>query len=760
MSTRHDRGDPGAAGPGSAARPGRHLGVDAAVLVLAVAAALTPLVPVFGARALAAPVAGGLAAGSALALVAARRRWSALVTSAAAVGAYLLLGGALAAPATTLAGVVPTLRTLGLLLTGAVSVWKQVLTLDPTLGGGNLLVAPFVLALGGALGAVSLAVRSPGAAAWRAVAVPAGVVVIALLLGTAEPVLAGPVGAVTATGLLLWAAWRRGGVEWRRVPAGLAVVALALGSGMAAGPWLGEQQPRFVLRERIVPPFDPDAQASPLAAFRKFVKEWRDTPLVTVRGLPEGTPVRLAVLDAYDGVVWDVAGSRAAEGSGAFRRVGDTITVSERGVPVTLELAVHHLPFVWLPTVGYAESFTMAGSSSADAVELAAALRYNDATGTAVLVGGVPDGTSWTLDAVVPEAVTAEDIGTAAVADTRLPELSGVPDAARLLAAEVAGTATSPVLIAQALEQGLSGRGWFSHGLTDQGEHPSLSGHGADRITTLLTAETMVGDQEQYASAMALMAREMGLPARVVMGFVAPPDAGAEVTFTGSDVSAWVEIEFAGHGWVPFTPTPERVLTADEERPQDDAEPQPQAVQPPPGPPDPVQVQDEDTEQAGLANDGELTAETPRPDLLVAAAVAVPVLVLAAPLLLVVAAKGRRRRRRRTRGDGTARMVGGWDEVLDHAFDLRLPVPARATRREIAAGLGESVGPEAARAVATLATSADAAVFGPGQAGEPEVARFWAAVDTAIGTLRAAVPRRRRLAARITTRSLRRPAGR
>ncbi len=756
MTTRRERRDPHRPGTTPRAR----VGVDAFVLVLAVGAALTPLVPVYGGRALVAPVVGGLVAGATLAVVAARRGWSALVTSAAAVGVHLLLGGALAAPATTLAGVVPTPRTLALLLTGSVSVWKQVLTLDPTLGGGNLLVAPFVLALGGSLGAVSLAVRSHGAAAGRAATVPAGVAIIALLLGTGESVLAGPVGAVTGTGLLLWAAWRRGAVEWRRVPAVLAVVALALGTGMAAGPWLGEQQPRFVLREHVVPPFDPDAQASPLAAFRRFVKEWRDTPLVTVRGLPEGTPVRLAVLDAYDGVVWDVAGSRAAEGSGAFRRVGDTITASERGVPVTLAFEVHHLPFVWLPTVGYATSFTMTGSSGGDAPELAADLRYNDATGTAVLVGGVPDGTTWTLDAVVPEAVTAEDIGTAAVADSRLPELSGVPESVRLLAAEVAGSATSPVLIAQALEQGLRGRGWFSHGLTEQGEHPSLSGHGADRITTLLTAEIMVGDQEQYASAMALMARGMGLPARVVMGFVAPPGVGPEVTFTGSDVSAWVEIEFAGHGWVPFSPTPERILTADEQRPQDDAEPQPQAVQPPPGPPDPVQVQDEDTEQAGLANDGQLTAEDPGSGLVVVAAVGLPLLLVAGPLLLVLATKGRRRRRRRTRGNGVDRVVGGWDEVLDHALDLRRPPPARATRSEIAADLGEAFSPDVASVVATLAARADAAVFGPDQASEAEAAGFWASVDGAVRTMRAAVPRRRRLAARVTTRSLRRPAGR
>lgn len=65
----------------------------------------------------------------------------------------------------------------------------------------------------------------------------------------------------------------------------------------------------------------------------------------------------------------------------------------------------------------------------------------------------------------------------------------------------------------------------------------------------------MVGDSEQYASAMALMARELGLPIRVVMGFLPKNDDGdisndrtetvngtSTVKFTGNDIEAGVEI--------------------------------------------------------------------------------------------------------------------------------------------------------------------------------------------------------------------------
>ena len=72
----------------------------------------------------------------------------------------------------------------------------------------------------------------------------------------------------------------------------------------------------------------------------------------------------------------------------------------------------------------------------------------------------------------------------------------------------------------------------------------------------------MVGDSEQYASAMALMARSLGLPSRVVLGFV-PKDGDGDptesrtertadgqttVTFTGNDICAWVEILLEDYG--------------------------------------------------------------------------------------------------------------------------------------------------------------------------------------------------------------------
>lgn len=755
------------------ARPGRsHPLGDAVVLAVAQVLVLLPLVPVYGWRAAVPAVVGGTLAGTGLAVVAAARGWGGAVTAALAVAGYLLLGPALAAPTAALGGVLPTPTSVLLLLRGAITVWREVLTLDPSLGSsGALLAAPFLLAYGGSVTAVSLARRLDARGGAGAAVVPLVTLVLAVLLGTAQAVQPVLAGAALAVGLLTWVAWRRGTWAPRRLVAGGVLVAVAVTGGAVLGPDLGHDRPRFVLRDEIVPPFDPRDQASPLSSFRRFVKDWRETELVTVRGLPEGAAVRIATMDAFDGVVWDVAGAEAAEGSGSFRRVGESIQVAERGTRATVEVEVHTLPGVWLPTVGYAERLAFTGP---DALGHAVGLRYNDATGTAVLTEGVPDGTRYTARVVVPPAVGPEELGAAAVGAVRLPEAGAVPEAVPLLAGEIAGTAATPALVAEALALGLRERGWFSHGLVESGDHPSLSGHGADRLTTLLTGDLMVGDGEQYASAMALMAREMGLPSRVVLGLVPGEDqAGAdEVTLTGDDVEAWVEIAFTGHGWVAFDPTPDESKTPREDTPEQASQPEPQVRQPPPLPPDPVTPPDDDTEQARTeAPPAPPTGGDDLRPLLVAVVVGtVPLVVLLGPVVLLALLKARRRRRRRSAGRPVDRVVGGWDEVLDRAQDLRRPPPLRATRRETAVHLAAAFAPPSsssspvgsvrgrpgvAGSVAVLAAGADAMVFGPGEPTPEQVRAYWERVETTLRALEAAVPVRDRLRARWSAASLR-----
>ena len=175
-------------------------------------------------------------------------------------------------------------------------------------------------------------------------------------------------------------------------------------------------------------------------------------------------------------------------------------------------------------------------------------------------------------------------------APVRMPAQDGVPQDFVEVASKAVADAATPIEQVRALQTWLSEGGFFSHGL--EGEALSRAGHGAERISTLLGAEQMVGDDEQYAVAMALLADELGIPARVVMGFHPDEDAAKNPVFTatGDTLHAWVEVAFEGVGWVPFDPTPPEDQVPNDQTTKPRADPKPQVLQPPPPQQEPVDL--------------------------------------------------------------------------------------------------------------------------------------------------------------------------
>jgi hypothetical protein len=70
--------------------------------------------------------------------------------------------------------------------------------------------------------------------------------------------------------------------------------------------------------------------------------------------------------------------------------------------------------------------------------------------------------------------------------------------------------------------------------------------------------ERRKGHCEYFASAMTVMLRTLGIPARLVNGFLPGEynDVGEDYIVRGSDAHSWVEVYFGEYGWVPFDPTP------------------------------------------------------------------------------------------------------------------------------------------------------------------------------------------------------------
>jgi hypothetical protein len=66
------------------------------------------------------------------------------------------------------------------------------------------------------------------------------------------------------------------------------------------------------------------------------------------------------------------------------------------------------------------------------------------------------------------------------------------------------------------------------------------------------------GHCEYFASAMTIMLRTLGIPARYVTGFAPGEynDVAGDYIVRASDAHAWVEVYFPGYGWLTFDPTP------------------------------------------------------------------------------------------------------------------------------------------------------------------------------------------------------------
>lgn len=122
------------------------------------------------------------------------------------------------------------------------------------------------------------------------------------------------------------------------------------------------------------------------------------------------------------------------------------------------------------------------------------------------------------------------------------------------LAGQVAGGTADPLQAATVIERHL--RTAYRYTLA------TATGEGLALDTFLF--ETHEGHCELFATAMTLLLRSRGIPARVTTGFSAstlnPLTGYYEVT--GLDAHAWVEVYAPGHGWVLFEPTPGYPLPA------------------------------------------------------------------------------------------------------------------------------------------------------------------------------------------------------
>jgi transglutaminase-like putative cysteine protease len=162
-------------------------------------------------------------------------------------------------------------------------------------------------------------------------------------------------------------------------------------------------------------------------------------------------------------------------------------------------------------------------------------------TATATVPGSVADTSAPSDGSVLTSAQLAPYVA--------LPPVSPVVTST---ARQVTAVARTPLGRAEALVD------WFRSGIFTYTLSPPPSPLGADPLVRFL-ATTRAGTCESFASAYAVMARSVGLPTRIAVGFTTGRvTAPGVTTVRGKDAHEWPEVYLgAGAGWVSFEPTPQ-----------------------------------------------------------------------------------------------------------------------------------------------------------------------------------------------------------
>ena len=131
---------------------------------------------------------------------------------------------------------------------------------------------------------------------------------------------------------------------------------------------------------------------------------------------------------------------------------------------------------------------------------------------------------------------------------TQLPD--DLPDRIRSLALDVTASHPTPYEKTKALEHYLRTQYAYRYASTaDEGLPPP----GRDPVDWFLF-DSREGTCGTFSTAFAVMARSIGIPARVVTGWVVAPTADPQVV-ESSQAHQWAEVPFEGIGWVRFEPT-------------------------------------------------------------------------------------------------------------------------------------------------------------------------------------------------------------
>jgi transglutaminase-like putative cysteine protease len=500
---------------------------------------------------------------------------------------------------------------------------------------------------------------------------------------------------------------------------------------------------------------------NPVVSLAAGLRNPNNQPLVRYHGTDAALRyayLRITALDDFDGVEWKPSNEDLKPLPQGTFPAPDGLDPSVDAPQMTTQIDLDpSLSTQWLPAP-YPISGIRLGSGD---------WRYEPQTrsvivGTGQPVGGVSYSVTTYNVSPTPDQLRQAGPAPSDIESryTKLP--ANMPSTVRDTAQQVTAGKTTAYDEALALQTWFTTTGGFTYNTQVD------PGTGLDAITKFL--EDKQGFCVHFAATMAAMARSLGIPARVAVGFAPGDDLGEDTYQVGTrNYHAWPELYFSGIGWLRFEPTPSVGVAPDyassRTAPVPSAAPsqatdRPSAQSGPTGPAPsgcPAELrkqggcgnQQSAAPAASSASGGGASWQLPA----ALGAVALVVLLLLSPMLW------RSRLRRRRLGGGRrlpggpgggelseAQVLAAWQELIDTAWDLGVPPDDALSPRHTARRISETGrldGPGSA-AAGRVALAAERVLYARDPGPSPALAGD---VRTAGNGLRAAAGRGQRVRA-------------
>ena len=272
---------------------------------------------------------------------------------------------------------------------------------------------------------------------------------------------------------------------------------------------------------------------SPLVDIRSRLVNRSNTEMFTVSSAV-GRYWRVSGLSQFDGSTWKLPDSTLESADGELNEQRDDSNVVQQQIRIS-RLGGKLVPTAFRPL-----------TASPDG------MLWLPGTDTLLLdEGSLTEGDVFNIaaDVAVPSPDVLNTLSASNPPSDQFLQLPPVPSEVIDTAQQVTAAATTPYEQARALQDWF--RTEFEYDLTVQ------RGHSDDAMVSFLRVRR--GYCEQFAGTFAVMARALGLPSRVAVGFTTGQlRSDGRYHVLGRNAHAWPEVWFDGVGWVLFEPTPGR----------------------------------------------------------------------------------------------------------------------------------------------------------------------------------------------------------